>query len=191
MAIILSGIATLDQHLSTLLHDPSSYRPKYCKNCGKQGLWAHGFYRRKAACEQGSGNPAMIPRFLCPTCNQTCSVLPEYIPPKRWYHWAIQQLVLWLLLYGNSYNGVLEVLSACNSDSEDCEPSISTIHRWWSRFKSDYLKSRFTLCNHFPSLGVTNTLSPFWLNCFGKMHLSSAMVLLFNAESDGEITLNY
>lgn len=190
MSLILSGIHTLDQHLSTLLDEPSAYRPKCCQNCSKQGLWSHGFYTRKAACEQGSGNPAMIPRFLCPNCSQTCSVLPEYIPPKRWYHWATQQLALWLLLYGSTYNGVLEVLSSC-SDREGCEPSISTLHRWWSRFKGDYLKSRFTLCNHFPSLGVTNTLASFWLSCFDKMRLSSVMAVLFNAESGNEITLHY
>lgn len=192
MPIILTEIQSLDQHHYTLLKKPSDYRPTCCKGCGKLKLWLHGFYTRKARCEEGYGNPALIPRFLCPHCLLTCSVLPEYIPPKRWYHWAIQEVVLRLLLSGSTYNGVLDVLYNLYFDRQNLvEPSISTLHRWWSRFKSDYLKSRFCLCNYFPSLGITNELSTFWLSCLEKMHLSSAMALVFNTQSDDEIILHY
>lgn len=192
MPSILTGIQSLDQHNFTLLKNPSNYRPACCKGCGKSKLWLHGFYTRKADCEKGDGNPALIPRFLCPHCQLTCSVLPEYIPPKRWYHWATQQLVLRLLLSGSTYNDVLEALCNLSVDSRDfSEPSMSTLHRWWSRFKSDYLNCRFSLCNDFPTLGITTNLSTFWLSCFEKMRLSSAMALLFNMESGAELTLNY
>jgi hypothetical protein len=191
MPIILSGIHTLDQHLSTLIEDIAHYRPKCCQNCGKAGLWSHGCYTRKARCEQGDGNPALIPRFLCPACGQTCSVLPEYIPPGRWYHWPIQQVVIWLLLCGNTYNSVLEVLGTKGAGSDGFEPGLSTLHRWWSRFRADYLTSRFCLCNDFPSLGITHALSSFWLRCLEKMRLSSAMALLFHAQCNGAITLHY
>lgn len=191
MSIILSGIHTLDQHLSALIKDISLYRPKCCPNCGRSGLWSHGCYTRNARCEQGDGNPALIPRFLCSGCGRTCSVLPEYIPPRRWYHWSIQQVVVWLLLYGNTYGSALDVLSARGLGGDDSEPSLSTLHRWWSRFRADYLTSRFCLCNRFPSLGITNALSSFWRHCLDKMRLSSAMALLFHAESSGEVTLHY
>jgi len=192
MPSILPGIHTLNQHLSTLLEKPSDYRPACCKGCGKPKLWSHGFYTRKASCEQGHGNPVLIPRFLCPHCQLTCSVLPEYIAPKRWYHWAIQELVLRLLLSGSTYNGVLDSLCSSHFDRQNfVEPSMSTLHRWCSRFKSDYLNSRFCLCNYFPPLGATNELSGFWLSCLEKMRLSSAMTLVFNTQSDDETMLNY
>jgi hypothetical protein len=191
MPIILSGIHTLDQHLSTLITDIARYRPKCCQNCGRSGLWLHGSYTRVAACEKGDGNPALIPRFLCPDCGRTCSVLPEYIPPRRWYHWSIQQVVVWLLLHGNTYSDVLEVLSVKGARGDAFEPSLSTLQRWWSRFRADYPGSRFHLCNHFPSLGITNALSSFWLCCLDKMRLSSAMTLLFHAECTDTITLHY
>ena len=191
MSIILSGIHTLDQHLSTLIKDISLYRPKCCQHCGRSGLWSHGFYTRNARCEQGDGNPALIPRFLCPDCGRTCSVLPEYMPPGRWHHWSVQQVVVWLLLCGDTYSSVLEVLSTRGSGSDVSEPGLSTLHRWWSRFRADYLTSRFCLCNLFPSLGITNTLPSFWLRCLDKMRLSSAMALLFHAEFSAEATLHY
>ncbi len=191
MPSILSGIPPLNQHLSTLFEKPSDYRPACCKSCGKSTMWSHGFYTRKAHCEKGHGNPVLIPRFLCPHCRGTCSVLPEYIAPKRWYHWAIQEVVLRLLLSGSTYNEVLDALCRSHVDRQDfVEPSISTLHRWWSRFRSDYLNSRFCLCNVFPSLGATNELSTFWLTCLENMHLSSAMALVFNTQSD-ETMLHY
>lgn len=192
MPSILTGIQSLDQHYSTLIKNPSNYRPARCNGCGKSKLWSHGFYTRKAQCEEGHGNPALIPRFLCPHCLKTCSVLPEYIPPKRWYHWAIQEVALRLLLSGHTYNHVLEALCQRPIKRQNfIEPSLSTLSRWWSRFKSDYLNCRLFLCSDFPTLGITNNLSEFWLSCFEKMRLSSAMALLFNTKSGGELTLHY
>ena len=191
MPTILTGIHSLDQHYSILLEKHTDYRPTCCKGCGKPKLWSHGFYTRKANCEKAHGKPALIPRFFCPHCLLTCSVLPEYIPPKRWYHWVIQEVVLRLLLSGNTYNDVLNSLCSLNVNRQGfVEPSVSTLHRWWSRFKSDYSNNRFCLCNNFPSLGTTNELSTFWLSCLEKMRLSSAMALVFNTQSD-EVILHY
>lgn len=191
MPTILTGIQSLDQHYSALLEKPTDYRPKCCKGCGKSTLWSHGFYTRKTGCEEKHENPALIPRFLCPHCLLTCSVLPEYIPPKRWYHWAFQEVVLRLLLSGSTYRHVLDSLCSLYMDRQDySEPSVSTLHRWWSRLRSDYLSNRFCLCNDFPSLGATNELSAFWLSCLEMMRLSSAMALLFNTQSD-EVILHY
>jgi hypothetical protein len=191
MTIILTGIQSLGQHNSTLLERPTDYRPACCKGCGKSILWSHGFYTRKAKGEKDHGSPVLIPRFICPNCLLTCSVLPEYIPPKRWYHWAIQEVVLRLFLSGSTYSDVLDSLCRVYVNRQDfVEPSVSTLHRWWSRFKSDYLNNRFCLCNYFPSLGASNELSTFWLSCLEKMRLSSAMALVFNTQSD-EIMLHY
>ena len=85
MARIVSGIATLHQHRETLRHDPELYRPSACPHCGLGGLWAHGFYPRKAdRTPRSTENPVLIPRFLCRGCHRTCSRLPACIAPRRW-----------------------------------------------------------------------------------------------------------
>jgi len=86
MAHILAGIHTQDQHIKTWLNDIDAYRPAQCPHCGRSGLWSHVVYYRQAQCERPNGNPVPIPRFRCQYCSRTCSTLPEYIPPKRWYH---------------------------------------------------------------------------------------------------------
>ncbi|MFC7633734.1 DUF6431 domain-containing protein [Paraburkholderia humisilvae] len=66
-------------------------------------LWGHGFYDRKADRRAGGDlNPVSVPRFQCSSCRRTCSRLPLYICPRRWYSWALQQQVLQLLIAGAS-----------------------------------------------------------------------------------------
>ena len=177
MPLILSGILTLDQHLSAYIEAPSPYRPERCPHCGCAGLWCHGSYSRQAACENGHDIPVPIQRFFCPPCERTCSVLPEYIPPKRWYHWALQKMVLSLLLTGMSLLGVWQVLF----DRTPWAPSLSTVQRWWHRLKQSYPQQRLHLCSLLPELGRTINVIDFWQTCLHKMPLSSAMNALHRA----------
>ena len=107
MAIILPGINSLVEHLQALQKEPESYRPKKCARCANVGLWCHGCYYRKTD-RKDLGEPCLNPipilRFICPCCHSTCSVLPECIPPRRWYLWEVPQLIFLLLLAGNSIN---------------------------------------------------------------------------------------
>ena len=98
---IVAGIVSLIQYVELIKNESGILRPKRCIFCGKLGLWLHGCYPRKAD-RTNSGdlllNPILIQRFFCPDCQRTCSVLPECIPPRRWYLWDIQQVALLLLL---------------------------------------------------------------------------------------------
>ena len=104
---ILASITSLEQHAQALAGDSEAYRPTACPRCQRSGLWRHGFYERKADRRVGvsideSLNPVAVPRFLCPACARTCSRLPACIAPRRWYDWAVQQLVLLILVAGCS-----------------------------------------------------------------------------------------
>ena len=106
---ILAGILSLAQHKQTCEKSPEAFRPSCCPSCGKSGLWRHGHYPRKVAdgsCESGLLLPVAIPRFLCPSCDKTCSVLPECIPPRRHYLWQVQEKILLLFIKGLSYQSI-------------------------------------------------------------------------------------
>lgn len=174
MSAILSAIDTLDQHLSTYLHNPSAYKPAQCPGCSSHRLWSHGTYERKARCENGHRCPILIPRYICALCKHTCSTLPEFIPPRRWYHWAIQQMALSLLLLGHSVLSVWARLF----DRAPCGPSPSTLQRWRQALKARYPRHRLALCSALPTLGYTSGFTDFWQACLQKLPLSSAMVII-------------
>ncbi len=176
MPLILSGIHTLDQHLQTWLDNPKQYQPAQCPHCGRSDLWSHGVYYRQARCEQARGNPAPIPRFICQHCKRTCSTLPEYISPRRWYHWFTQQLVLSLSMSGRSLMQIWQ--SLCDRMTDAVVPCICTLQRWLTGFKQRFSLHRFHLLNTQPSLGYAPGFDAFWQACLKAMPLSAAMLIL-------------
>jgi hypothetical protein len=107
MVHIMAGILTLVQHLSIQQENSKSYTPNCCPHCGKSTMWFHGYYSRKAdRSKMGELNPIFIPRYFCPYCQKTCSVLPECLPPRRWYLWCVQQLILKELILNKSLHSV-------------------------------------------------------------------------------------
>lgn len=93
MVHILSGIVSLMQYQSLLNGDLVYYRLDQCLCCGKSNPQRYGSYPRQADRINKSSdslNPVFIQRYYCLCCNKTCSVLPECIPPHRWYLWDIQ-----------------------------------------------------------------------------------------------------
>jgi transposase-like protein len=175
MALIIPAILSLVEHLKTLQTNPEVYRPEQCPHCGKAGPWCHGCYFRQSDREspgRESLNPVPIPRFRCPHCNRTCSVLPECIPPRRWYLWAIQQIVLTLRLAGCSIRHISERVLPCRR----------TIQRWQARWKERFALHSFHLRNRIPDLGRYPELQTFWQACLLHVPLSSAMLLLNERE---------
>lgn len=168
MLSILAGILSLVQHITTLQQTPERYLPARCPHCGKAGVWRHGDYLRKAdRLQDGELNPILIPRFFCRFCLKTCSVLPECIPPHRWYLWEIQQAVFLLCLAGKSFYAVAQASM----------PSQQTIKRWLGRFQEKFREHRDALCHWFVKLGHTLDFVDFWQACLNKISLGSAMRL--------------
>lgn len=174
MPHILSGIHTQDQHIQTWLEDIDQYRPSLCPCCGKTGLWSHGVYFRRARVRSDEKGTTPIPRFFCPHCKRTCSTLPQYLPPRRWYQWLTQQLALQLSLMGRS---LMQVWQALHDKLEEV-PSLSTLQRWFSRHKQRFSLHQFHLLNAYPVLGYSPEFTGLWQACLDIMPLSGAMVLL-------------
>jgi transposase-like protein len=175
MALIIPAIFSLVEHLKTLQTNPEVYRPAQCPHCGKAGSWCHGCYFRQSDRDKPSReslNPVPIPRFRCPHCNRTCSVLPECIPPRRWYLWAVQQTVLTLLLSGCSIRNL----------STQVRPSWRTIKRWHARWEECFALYNLHLRNLIPDLGRYPEFQAFWQACLSHMPLSTAMLLLNERE---------
>ncbi len=172
MALILPGIFSLLQHLDALQKDPESYRPKMCPGCSHAPVWCHGCYTRKA--DRSDMNEALdpvpIPRFYCPGCRSTCSMLPECIPPRSWYLWQVRQVIFLLLLAGNSVGSTV-----ASNGSRACR---QTVQRWWRRFQDYDPVYSFHLRAHFPWLGRNAEFADFWTNCLDFIPLSTVMRLL-------------
>jgi transposase-like protein len=174
VTIILAGIRSLADHLHTMQVNPEAYRPEQCPCCAHGPVWNHGCYTRKADRENfGSANlnHIPIPRFLCPGCRTTCSVLPEVIPPRRWYLWSVQQAVLLLLLAGKSCFQASEI--------HNQHPWWQTIRRWRQRLHEQFTVHAATLRPWFPELGRTPEFGDFWSAALALKPLSALMTLLY------------
>jgi len=139
-----------------------------CPLCGCVTLWRHGHYTRKADRESSPGqslNPIPIQRFYCTTCKKTHSVLPECIPPRRWFLWSVQHAVLVAVLLGQSVWAV----------AEKSLPSRQTISRWCARFKAQFHLHKDALCDLSPELGRASCFTDFWSAFLKRERLSSAM----------------
>lgn len=169
--LILKDMAALTQYLQFIKQCSSTcFSHLCCPHCGYAILWRHGGYGRKADREnpaEQSLNLIYIQRLLCVACKKTCSVLPECIPPRRWYLWDVQQMALVLLMAGNSAAAV----------AKEILPSRHTIQRWVTRFKEQLHHHKDSLCNHFNELGRTNNFTDFWHACLKQISLAQAMRL--------------
>jgi transposase-like protein len=171
---ILPGITSLMQYVNLIETKPVPFRLERCLNCGKAHPWLHGSYPRQADRENPSTtsfNPVPIQRYYCQTCEKTCSVLPECIPPRRWYLWVMQQAVFLLYLAGNSIFAI----------AKTALPSRQTIGRWIKRFKEQFNLHKDTLCHFFIDVGRSAGMTDFWLAVFNTVDLAEAMRLCHEA----------
>lgn len=167
MRLILADIISLSQHLEAIHNTPEQYKPNACPHCTYSNIWNHGSYTRKAdRLKEVGGKLIPILRFRCPSCNTTFSVLPECIPPRRWYLWVIQQTVLWCKFLGWSYDLLNEHFYS---------PTKGTISRWFQRMNDCFPQHHQGICSVHSVMGYFSNLAPFWLAWFKQNSLSSAM----------------
>jgi transposase-like protein len=168
MQSILAGIMSLLQHKES--HKLKQQRLERCLCCGRPFPWLHGCYPRKAdrsGSQEESLNPILIQRYYCPGCRRTCSVLPECLPPHRWYLWKVQQIALIPVLTGTSFEAA----------AKEIAPSRHTISRWAERLAEQFHLHKDVLCGHFIDLGRNIGLADFWQACMIKIPLAQAMRL--------------
>jgi transposase-like protein len=167
---IVASITTLAEHLIAVQTNPDAYRPAACPCCGLGGLWRHGQYYRKGDRNTGGATREPVPvlRYLCQGCVRTCSRLPLFMSPRRWYCWAMQQAALVLLLSGASLN----VCCGCTGRA------LRTVVRW-----RDWLDERgesfaFFLRSRFAELGRIADRHAFWRHVIDSMSLAQTMAWL-------------
>lgn len=159
MQVVIHGIHGIKQHQVCFVQEPERYRPARCPHCELKGtLWRHGSYTRKSDRENPADktlNPVKIQRYFCKACKKTCSALPECICPRRWYIWAIQQVVLEKYLAGQSIYRL----------SESVLPSRRTISRWKKALELSLEVHRPVLCSRVSQLGRYTEVKSFWQAC--------------------------
>jgi len=176
MPRIVAAIATIAQHVQTMLDTPERYRPACCPKCGLAGLWVHGTYEREAG--RGLDGPPgsiEVPRFICGKkggCRSTCSRLPSCLPPRRWYLWGIQQAVLALQLGGTSLRKCAHIAGTIWG------PARSTMRRWFSWLRDRHDQFAFHLLTDHPDWGRIETWQAFWPQAFSCERLSELMAAL-------------
>ncbi len=171
MFSILAGFLSLIQYKTEVEKDlREKFRPKKCVYCGRKTPWRHGPYIRNSdrlnrSCD--SLNPIFIQRYYCSDCGKTMSVLPECIPPRRWYLWETQQEAVLLLFLGSSARSV----------EQQVKPSRHTIKRWAAWLIAQFKIYKDALSSHFPSLGLFPEPIGFWAHVFEKLSLATVMRL--------------
>ena len=167
MVHILTGIMSLLQYIEQYQNGQID-RLAHCLGCGRANPWFHGCYPRKSDRINSPGeslNPVLIQRYYCPGCKKTCSVLPECIPPRRWYLWQTQQIAVLLLLLGGN----------ARATERQVKPSRHTIKRWVSRLMVQFRAHKDVLCTHFSFFGLFTEPVSFWTHVFNQLSLSTAM----------------
>jgi len=168
MLHILADIISLMQYKQS--QKLNQHRLERCLCCGLSNPWLHGCYPRKSdrsGNQDESLNPILIQRYYCPGCQKTCSVLPECLPPRRWYLWEIQQIAIMLTLKETSFNAT----------AKEVAPSRHTISRWTTRIKEQFKLHKDALCGYFIDLGRHIGFCDFWQSCLSTISLGQAMRL--------------
>lgn len=180
MRNIVSGITDLNQYLNVLEQSIERLRPERCPGCGASKLYPHGRYHRQSDRENRSAhslNPIPILRFYCVHCKSTCSVLPECIPPRRWYLWWVQQIAFMKCLWG-------QPTAQVERDAPQATPRPCTIKRWLAALKVRHQEFSLQLKARFSAWGYYDDFKLFWQYVLNIMPLSRVM---FYLNGDGVI----
>ena len=165
MRPILTDIMTIMQHLSRVKSKPDPYRPEHCPDCNHHIVWKHGSYFRKSVRDhQCPSSLELVPisRYICVKCKKTCSTLPECIPPRRWYLWAVQQACMVACLLGKKVSQI----------ATEQLPRRQTISRWERHRHEQFKEHQFYLLARFQEFGRQTNFKDFWSKCLSQFSLS-------------------
>lgn len=170
---IIPDIINLDQYIKWIKNAGKFYKIAKCIYCGLSSrIVRHGYYYRQADRENSgssSHNPVAILRFKCNSCNRTMNALPQFMAPRRWYNWNIQQIVIANLSIGKTIFFVSRLLGI---------PARSTIKRWLHWADLRYLDYRFLMVEKSPQLGLEQNWQDLWSAAIEIMPLSKWMMYL-------------
>lgn len=162
MRNIIANIMSLGQYLN----ESFSIFGTKCQKCGGTKYYKHGCYYRKSERQR-----IPIKRFKCVNCGHTFSILPECMPPQRWYLWKIQQAALLMALNGKSYKAIAKKI----------QPVRSTVARWIKQLKEHTRVYMDHLKTLHPALVRLNDFKLLWQKILDLMPLSKIMLSLNNA----------
>jgi transposase-like protein len=165
----MNSILPITQSLLQNNFSSKANLPVHCQQCGSIKFKKYGKYCRKVHCgnELEVINPTYIQRYYCFGCKHTFSVLPDWLPPKRWYVWAAQENALRArILLGYSIRMV----------SNRYRMGRSTLNRWFGRLKDRFCDHADQLKQVLPNvLGRTEDAISFWKSWLSHFSLSQAM----------------
>jgi hypothetical protein len=175
MTYVIEGYPSPEKYMADLESKPELFRPGCCQECNCKSMWIHGSYERciiRKDVNRLIEESVLILRFKCGACFHTASTLPDFICPRRWYLYSMQQLVIKRKLENE----------ATRTIASDLSLSRDTVHRWfnWIIINHDlYNKELSSLC-----IGIGLGVSPnkFWLSLFTQETLSRVMFQLYKLE---------
>lgn len=165
MAQIIKDFKTIEEYIYLVEYNPEYLKPNSCSTCGCQHIWINGTYERainQRNNNKDSSEAVSILRLKCSKCNSHYSILPSIIPLLRWYLWCMQQKALDLVLNGQSFYAVANIVGV----------DRKTVSRWYY-----WLKNKFNLISSLVNSTTTEfiqlcSMDDFYLSIFKWRDLS-------------------
>ncbi len=140
----------IDAFLEAVLPPIEQVRPAACPACGnlahkpdaRLGIVGHGSYERQIRGIDAAMRYATIRvrRFLCRACEQTISILPDLLHPRRWYGaWAILTTLVLHLMRATTAREIAERAEVVVESLAWRTPSrwrrqlLDRLWSWWGR----------------------------------------------------------
>jgi hypothetical protein len=96
MQILHPFLGSLQQYAEAI-SDPDRYRPDHWPQCeAPQPLVGHGFYSRTLV-DGGFDGVIRVRRYLCPSCQRTVSLLPQFALP--YFRFSVSVIALFLMAH--------------------------------------------------------------------------------------------
>ncbi|MGB7590477.1 MAG: DUF6431 domain-containing protein [Terriglobia bacterium] len=96
MQILHPFLGSLQQYAEAI-SDPNRYRPGHCPQCeAPQPLVGHGFYSRTLV-DGAFDGVIRVRRYLCPSCQRTVSLLPQFALP--YFRFSVSVIALFLMAH--------------------------------------------------------------------------------------------